>query len=221
MSPARIARAEEPAGATDAPRRGLAMRAQSDALSRRRRAEDEQSITIARHFGGAQQELVRLIAEGYSAAEIERARELVERLRREQSELVGVRAWLAAKAKQLRAALIPVEAEETLTAATELAIRVDAAVRVAGRELRTLVPQLLRAVSEQQVAERQLSALHDQRREVTAFIDAVPAAEELVRAAQAVIAYATSTTAPTIERNRPVDAANAEAPSPPSPEAAA
>lgn len=216
MSP-RIARAAEPVAAAS-PMRSAALRAEIQRVMERAKSLDTQSIDLSRRFAGAQQRVGQLVADGASAEELAAARELVERLRRETDELIAARAALSARHKALRAELVPIEAEELLAVAVSLAARLDGVVRPAGREVRSILPQFLKAAAAQSVAERRLSAQTDQRKEhLTALVEAVPALDALVKVAEAMADYATTTRAPAIARSGPVDDASTVAPSTTSP----
>jgi hypothetical protein len=215
MSP-RIAR--DDSAPVPAERRSGALRAEISAAERRARELDDKSIRLAQSFAEAQRRRDTLVADGAADTEISAARERVELLRRETEELNGARAILAKRNRELRAALVPVEAEETLATVVTLAAHLDAVVRPIGPRVRSLLPQRVKAASAAQAAERRLSASKDQRREeLTGVVEAVPAIDELVKLAEADVAYITGTTAPRIERNAPAEAANADASPSPSP----
>jgi DNA-binding MarR family transcriptional regulator len=216
----RIARAEGPA-ATGSPMRSVAIRAEISRVMQQQRAKDDESISVSRRSATAQQERDRLIAEDAPAAEISAARELVERLRREQDELVGVRAHLTAKSRALRTELVPIESEELTHAALVAIGAVDSPIRQLGRALRPLVPVMAKALAAQRIAERQLSAAQNRGGDLHLIADAAPDLDRLTTLAAAVIDHAQTTTAPTIERNHPAEAGTVDASPSPSPVSAA
>jgi hypothetical protein len=171
---------------------------------------DEQSIALARRFATAQQERDALEANGANDAEIATARERVEVLRREQEELVGARAFLTNRHRELREALKPIAAEDALAAAVAAIEAVDAPVRELARTLRPLVPVMECAVSDQARAEYSVGTVNGERVQLrNAGVTYLADLEALVRS---VLSYATARNAAIVARNARLRAETAAAP---------
>jgi hypothetical protein len=203
----RVARADS--APAPAPSRSAALREEIARVVARSKELDDKSITLARRFATAQQERDALVANGASDAEIAAARERVEVLRREQQELVGARAFLTIRHRELREALKPIAAEEALAAAVAAIEAVDGPVRELARTLRPLVPVMERAVSDQARAEHSVGTLAGERVQLrNAGVTYLADLEALVRS---ILSYATERNAAIVARNARLRRENAGA----------